>query len=105
MTPLEMRVKEIVESKGNENSQWAFVNEIGEGAHERGAVPEIHRYVCAKEWYFKYRDDIEKLRKDFEETAGFPLNVKDDDYLSLAWYSFGEVVARLYIRPRMYDDD
>ena len=68
-----------------------------------GMIPSLIYYADTHEFFDRHYDEIEQLRKEYEDSTGLPLQIQADLKNFLAWFAFEEVAFQIATHDLEFD--
>ena len=95
-TPLTRRVaSEILDNVETDAEVKTYFETLSNHGCISKMVGSLIRYQDTHEFFDKYYEDIENLRRAIEEEYGRPMKIKDDLKHRLAWFGFEETTRKI----------
>jgi len=92
MNKLEKEVRMIIENHGGA----IFAQDVLSHGCASGCVPELIYYSDTHKFFDTHYEDIEQLRREFEEETGLPMNIDSDLKNFLAWWAFEYMTFKIF---------
>lgn len=88
----------VAESALDSGDPLGFLRDVTTYGCISGSVPGLVYLADTREFFDRYYEEIEELRRGYEDECGVPIRIAHDLKNDLAWFAFEAIARRLLER-------